>query len=351
MSDTEITLDNSNDSIAADWDRIRAETPTEEVPEKIAKPVEEKAEVVEEKPARERAPDGKFAPKAPIEELPVEVIEAEPLAGEPKEAPAVESPKSLRKELAEKHWGKLDPEIQQAWTERDANYERGIQRYRERAEAADRLESAFAPYTETLRQVGATPEQAIQTLLGMDHILRAGQPAEKAALIAQLAQQFNVPLEHLPQVGPMQQQLLAQAQQLQQHRAQQTVASQQQAQRELDSLTSEVIQFSEGKEHFGTVSQEMFAILPTIRDQFPNATPQEKLQKAYDIAVQANPAARAAIAAQQQQAQRAEALKKANEAKKSASVNRTPRGVIPTQAAVGSMEDTIRETAKQLGFA
>lgn len=339
MSDTEITLDNSNDSIAADWDRIRAETPTEEVKEA---PVEA---VAEDMPSRERAPDGKFAPRAPVAEAQVEVgAEAEPLAGTQQEVPAVESPKSLRKEIAEKHWGKLDPEIQQAWTERDANYERGIQRYRERAEAADRLESAFAPYTETLRQVGATPEQAIQTLLGMDHILRAGQPAEKAALIAQLAQQFNVPLEHLPQVGPMQQQLLAQAQQLQQHRAQQTVQTQQQAQRELDSLTSEVIQFSEGKEHFGTVSQEMFAILPSIRDQFPNATPQEKLQKAYDIAVQANPTARTAIAAQQQQAQRADALKKANEAKKSASVNRAPRGVIATKAAVGSMEDTIRET-------
>ena len=345
MSDTEVTLDHANDSIAEDWARI-SEGMREEAPQpKPAKEEPVEAKETAEEPVRERSPDGKFKPKALGEIAPnaQEPIESEPLAGEPAEAAPIESPKSLRKEIADKHWSTLNPEMQQAWNERDASYERGIARYKERAEAADRFESVFAPYQQTLQQVGATPEQAIQTLLGMDHILRAGAPAEKAALIAQLAQQFNVPLEHLPQVGPMQQQLLYQAQQLHAHQAQQSAVQAQQAQRELDTLTSEVISFSEGKEHFGTVSQEMFAVLPSINAQFPNATPHEKLQRAYDIAVNANPQARAAIAAQQQQMQRAEALKKATEAKKAASVNRTPRGVVAAQPTVGTMDDTIRD--------
>lgn len=349
--DQEITLDHAEESIAADWERIRASAEPEPKSEPTA-PETPVAEVKEPTDGRVRGPDGKFAakePVAPIAEPETPVVEA---AQEPiEQAPVVESPKSLRKELADKHWGTLPAEIQSAWQERDASYERGIQRYKERADAADRMDSVFAPYQQTLAQVGATPEQAVQTLLGMDHILRHGAPAEKAALIAQLANQFQVPLEHLPQVGPLQQQLLQQAQQLHAHQAQQTAAQAQQAQRELDSLTSEVVKFSEGKAHFATVSQEMFAVLPSINQQFPNATPQEKLQKAYDIAVNANPTASAAIAAQRQQEAQAEARKKAIEAKKAATTNRTPRGVVSPTPAVGSMDDTIRAKARELGFA
>lgn len=347
------SLDHAEDSIAEDWARISAGM-REEAPK--AEPVEAKetpAEVpAEEKPARERTPEGKFKPKA-LGEIAPNAQEAigDPASAPQPEEPVFESPKSLRKEIADKHWSTLNAEMKQAWNERDASYERGIQRYRERAEAADRLESVFAPYQSTLTQVGATPEQAIQTLLGMDHILRAGAPAEKAALIAQLAQQFNVPLEHLPQVGPLQQQLLQQAQQLHAHQAHQSAAQAQQAQRELDTLTSEVVSFSEGKEHFETVSQEMFAVLPSIATQFPNATPQEKLQKAYDIAVNANPTARAAISAQQQAQAQAAARHKAIEAKKASAVNRTPRGVVASQASVGTMEETIRAKAAELGLA
>lgn len=350
MEDDTVTLDHAEASIAADWERIRAsaepETP-EVTPEPTAEPKESAAD------GRARGPDGKFAAKDPVAAaVEVETPVVEMPAQEPVEQqPAIESPKSLRKELADKHWGTLPAEIQSAWQERDASYERGIQRYKERAEAADRMDSVFAPYQQTLQQVGATPEQAVQTLLGMDHILRHGQPQEKAALIAQLAHQFAVPLEHLPQVGPLQQQLLAQAQQLHAHQAQQTAAQAQQAQRELDTLTSEVVRFSEGKAHFATVSQEMFAVLPSINQQFPNATPQEKLQKAYDIAVNANPTARAAIEAQRHQEAQAEARKKAIEAKKAAAPNRTPRGVVSPTPAVGSMEDTIRAKAAELGFA
>lgn len=346
------TLDHAEPQIAADWERIRASVEPEATPEATPTPEPETPAPEENGPAR--GPDGKFTAKAAPEatnEPAVPEVAVEPAPEQQPEQQSIESPKSLRKELADKHWRALPPEIQSAWQERDASYERGIQRYKERADFADRMESVFAPYQQTLQQVNATPEQAVQTLLGMDHILRHGQPMEKAALIAQLANQFQVPLEHLPQVGPLQQQLLQQAQQLHAHQAQQTAAQAQQAQRELDSLTSEVVKFSEGKAHFATVSQEMFAVLPSINQQFPNATPQEKLQKAYDIAVNANPTARAAIEAQRQQEAQAEARKKAIEAKKAAAPNRTPRGVVTPTPAVGSMEDTIRAKAKELGFA
>jgi hypothetical protein len=356
--DTEnTTLDHANDSILASWNEIR-EVSTPEVKEDPGTFDANTGEEVktEKSETRPRDQSGKFA-KAQIgvdqREGVIEPVAETPTEAEPAapEVQAVESPKSLRKELAEKHWGKLDPEIQAAWNARDQDYERGISRYRERAEAADRLESAFAPYRETLAQVQATPEQAISTLLGMDHILRTGQPQEKAALIAQLTRQFNVPIEEVSQVGPLQQQLLHQSQQLHAIESQQKRERAQQAQSQLDTLTSEVVKFSEGKEHFNTVSNEVFALIPQINQQYPNATPAEKLQKAYDIAVAANPTARAAMEAQRQEQARAEALRKATEAKKAAAPNRTPRGVVAVQGNQGSMEDTIRANAQKLGLA
>lgn len=263
----------------------------------------------------------------------------------------MESPKSMPKELADAHWSALSPEVQ-AWVhKRDADYEAGIGRYRAAADAHARMEAAFAPYAQTLQSLGAQPEQAISQLMGIDHMLRFGQPAEKAAMLVQIAQQFGVPLEHLTQVSPVHQQMLAQAQKVHGYESQQAVAERMQAQRNLDQLTSEVMKFSEGKEHFGAVEQEMLALLPSLAQQMPNASAQEKLQRAYDIAVWANPTTRAALEAHQREAQAAEARKKATEAKKAAATNRIPRGAVATTAAVGSMEDTIRAKAAELGLA
>jgi len=273
-------------------------------------------------------------------------------SGDPPPAPAVvDSPKSMPKDLADKHWAALPPEVQ-AWTQkRDADYEAGISRYRDRAAVADRMEAAFAPYQQTLQRLGAQPEQAIGELLSVDHILRNGQPAEKAAMLVQIAQRFGVPLDHLAQVSPTHQQMLAQAQRLHGYEAQQSAAARVQAQREFDTLTSEVVKFSDGKEHFGAVEQEMLAAIPTVNQQMPNASPQEKLQRAYDIAIYANPKVRAAVEAQQLAAQQQQLRQKAVESRKAAATNRTPRGSVATTAAVGSMEDTIRAKAAELGIA
>lgn len=357
---TEVTLDHADESILESWNAIRSgEEPAKEAPAA--------ADAGEEtKPAPSRDATGKFAKAAPAtateafdqieaqKAAEVEQIAAAGDGGDPPPAPAVsafESPKSMPKDLADKHWGQMSPEVQ-AWVhKRDADYEGGINRYRDRASAYDRVEAAMAPYQQTLQQLNAQPEQAIGELMGIDHILRYGQPAEKAAMLVKVAKQFNVPLEHLGQVNPLHQQMLDQAQRLHSYEAQQHAAKQEQAQRNLDTLTSEVVKFSEGKEHFGAVEAEMMAAIPTVNQQMPNASAQEKLQRAYDIAIYANPKVRAAIEAQQREAQQQQLRQKAVEAKKAAATNRTPRGSVATTAAVGSMEDTIRAKAAELGFA
>jgi hypothetical protein len=112
--------------------------------------------------------------------------------------------------------------------------------------------------------------------------------------------------------------------------------------REAASLNSEIADFSKGKEHFETVREDMAALLQTGR-----AT---TLQDAYDKAVRINPVTFAAEQAKQLAMQNADKAKKAADAKRSASVNITSRGVIAPKAAVGTFEETIRSEAERLGL-
>lgn len=351
------TIDHADEQILESWNAIREGSQDEGA--EAAKPAEATTPSTEAKetssgPARDAA--GKFAKAEPAVELPAaepatdSLIPVTPPEPKMEGLTAIDSPRSMPKELADKHWSTLPTEVK-AWTQkRDADYEAGIGRYRQRAEGFDRVEAAAAPYRATLERLQATPDVALATFLSMDDVLRNGAPEAKAAMLAQLANQFGVSLQEVANVGPLQQQLLAREQEVRALRSQQTTATEQQAQRELDALTSEVVRFSEGKEHFGAVQKELMALLPQVAAENPNASPVEKLQRAYDIAIYANPTTRAAIDAQQREAARQDALKKATEAKRTASVNRTPRGVVPAVAAVGSMEDTIRATAERLGM-
>lgn len=266
-----------------------------------------------------------------------------------------ESPKSLRKDLADKHWSTLPPEMKAAWTERDASYQQGIERYRSGAEAGERFQQAYRPYEATLREVGATPEQAVEAFFKADHTLRYGSPAQKAAQLAQLAQNYGVALDQVqshiqnPQaVDPVIQGLQTKVDAL---TAQQQQREREQAQQEVDKLTSEVVTFAKGKEHFEAVQEEIKMVLPGINQRFPELGVQEKLQRAYDIAINANPTVRAAIAAQQRATALADAQKKANDAKKAASVNVATRGVVPSAGPKRTLDESILANAQSLGLA
>ncbi len=79
---------------------------------------------------------GKFAPKFPT---------AETQAPQMADKPRAEMPKSLRLELKE-HWEKAPPELQQAFAQRDADYEKGITTYKQMDAEARAVTEQFAPY-------------------------------------------------------------------------------------------------------------------------------------------------------------------------------------------------------------
>ena len=130
---------------------------------------------------------GKVAPKFPT---------GESQAPNTPEKPRMAMPKSLRLELKD-HWEKAPPELQQAFAQRDADYEKGITGYKTRDAEARAITEQFAPYEWILRNEGSTPAQAIAPLLQTAALLRTGTPAQKSQAVAHMIQQFQIPLDQI----------------------------------------------------------------------------------------------------------------------------------------------------------
>lgn len=297
------------------------------------------AEIKDDEPKRDES--GKFAPKEPDEEKPDDdAIAREP--SEPVES-ARPAPNTWKKEVAEK-WATLPAEVQAEVERREADFHRGIEQYRVKAQFGESIERAMLPYAQTLRQLNVTPDRAVSELLAADHRLRYGTPEEKRASIVELAAQYGIPLggqeaTEQTQIDP---QIIALRNQMGQMRGwieQQNQAAQQ---REQDALNSEIQRFraDPGHGHFDQVKGHMAALL--------QAGQAKDLQDAYDQAIYANPATRQAMLKQQAEAERKAKAEVAAAAKKAASANVRGRVSMPVSEPVGSIEDTIRRTLSRL---
>jgi hypothetical protein len=255
----------------------------------------------------------------------------------------VRAPSSWKKEQQAK-FSSLPPDIQAEIARREGDIHRGVEHYKVAAERGNTYEKAFAPFRDTIQKIGTTPEQAITGLMQTDHNLRFGSPAQKVAVIQHIIQSYGINPEWFdqqntaqanPEIGHLQNRL-------QQFEAQQAQQMQDIKEREAASLNNDIAAFAAKSEHFEAVRDRMADLLQG------NAS--KSLQEAYDTAIWADPAIRATLLAEQQKEIRSKAATKAIEAKKLSSANVRTRGVIPAQAAVGSIEDTIRSKAKELGM-
>jgi hypothetical protein len=244
---------------------------------------------------------GKFAPKFPTDQT-----QAPQMA----EKPRAEMPKSLRLELKE-HWEKAPAELQQAFAQRDADYEKGITSYKQRDAEARAITEQFAPYEWILRNENSTPAQAIGPLLQTAALLRTGTPQQKSQAVAQMIQQFQIPLEQVaayfggeapPQQDSHYNQLAQQVQQLTAHITQ----SQYESQKQNENRALSVIQQFAGdpaNAHFEAVQDRMLSLLqaPQVLGDISHMSEREKLQIAYDTAVRLDPQLAQSLFAQQQQ--------------------------------------------------
>jgi len=330
------------------------------------------------------APDDQTAPEPEIKTETAEVkAEAEPLSRaevirealkkdtkEPKEAraekapkfptpdrqekPVVQAPdmpKSLKLEM-KAHWEKAPPELRQAIAQREADFERGITNYKSRDAEAKSITDLFQPYEWMLRNENATPATAIAPLLQTAALLRTGTPQQKSQAVAQMIQQFQIPLDQVASHfngQPQQQdnhynQLAQQVQQLTQHITQ----SQYEAQKQNESRALSVIQqfaADPANAHFEAVQDRMLSLLqaPNILGDTGLMSEREKLQLAYDTAIRLDPAISQQMFAQQQQnlqaqsqAQRAKAaavqIKGAPSAGLTTALNQTDRRAVIANA-------------------
>ena len=115
------------------------------------------------------------------------------------EKPAIQAPdmpKSLKLEM-KAHWEKAPPELRQAIAQREADFERGINNYKSRDAEAKAITDLFQPYEWMLRNENATPATAIAPLLQTAALLRTGTPQQKSQAVAQMIQQFQIPLDQV----------------------------------------------------------------------------------------------------------------------------------------------------------
>lgn len=354
--DQEVSLANADDQIAETWREIIGRGEADDAP----------AEDVD-KPQRVRDESGKFSKQDKVNAD--AVIGKEPAPPQtPEAAPAAEAqpaavadpndkPPSSWKPAAREQWAKLPPDIRAEIQRRETESHQGFQQIKPDVEMGRAMRQVIEPFRAMIEAEGSTPDRAVAGLFRTAALLRTGSPDMKAAEVAKIISGYGIPLDRLnayltgeaqPQAAPQPEfrdpRFDAYLQQQQQREMQENENVVNQWLNEVDAQGQPLRKF------YNDVSAEMQTLLPAIRESKPGLSKVQLLQEAYDRAVWANPDTRALVQSELEAKRREENLRKANEAKKAASVNVPRRGHVPSAAPKGSMDDTIRNAARELGF-
>ncbi len=292
------------------------------VREQLKKAISETSDPVE-KPKRENKKPSRSGDRAPKE--------AAPAAAAPEAAPqaTTPAPASLGPE-AKAAWDAAPQAIKEAFIKREQDTARGVEELKQRYSAIDQ---AIQPHQDALRQMNATPGEAVNRMFLWFKAL-AGSPAESFPALAKSmgidwtkltgpqGQAAPAPVasavgaDGQPVVDPAQQPIHPQVQQyieqLQQQLAQvqgyvtqvggrfQTMEEQVQ-QQNMARTTENLNIWSKDKPYFDSVRQEMAQMLESgMIPLKPDG--QVDLDTAYERAIYFNPEVRAKVLAEQQQA-------------------------------------------------
>lgn len=369
----ELTID---DEIASDWKAIQAkhaepapEPAATEVADELSSepsPEDSASAASEAAPAADkpRSPDGKFAKAT---DKPVEAAPASETPPEP-EAPVtptrdINRAPSTWKPAAKAAWAALPPDIRAEVHRRESDFLSGQSKLLPDAKFGQSIRTVIEPYRMLIEAEGGTPEKAVGDLMRTAAMLRMGTPEQKLGALQAVARQYGVnltppdpqaPVE--PQQGqyrdPRVDQMLAeQRQQEMQRQAQERAAIETVAEQWINEANADG---SPIRPYIDNVMAEMNALVPQIRAADPSLSHKDVLQTAYDRAIWAHPEIRPILLKEQadqlEAKRRTENQERVNLAKKASSVNVPRRGSIPAPSKPGSMDDTIRESARALGF-
>ena len=273
-------------------------------------------------------------------EAPEEVEEVKEVKVSPERSPW----KSWKADAA-KVMEKLPEEAQKYIIERQDQFHKGIEQYKEAANYAKTIDRAISPYKDYMSNLGVTPDVAFTNLLKTEHTLRMGTYQEKAEMLQKLAHDYQIDMNSLAGVpyDPNMHNLKAQLEYTQS----QLQASQNFRQSQEDvQIQSTIDEFAQSHEHFTDVQATMADLLER---GFAN-----DLNDAYAKAVRLDDNLFNKTVAQQQGGANRQNLVQANQAAQAAkaaavSVKGAPAGV--TRSVMpASTEDAVRQAMRLHGL-
>lgn len=272
----------------------------------------------------------------------------EPQSAEPNATPTDEPKrdpwKSWKKEAAAE-LSKLPQNVQDYIIERQEQFHKGIEQYKEAAAFAKTLDKSIAPYKDYLAALNVTPDVAFPNLLKTEHTLRMGSAQEKVEMLRKLAHDYQIDLEALASV-PFDPRLHEMQQRLDYTKAQ-LEASNSFRQSQEDAVIQDTIQdFANGREHFESVRLLMADLL--------EKGIASNLDDAYAKAIRLDENVFSKLQTQQHLSQQRQELSRADQAAKAAkasavSVKGSPVGV-KTTATPTTTEDAVRMAMRQHGL-
>lgn len=150
---------------------------------------------------RQRNPDGTFAPK---EAAPPQVKSAKTETPPP---PAVGAAPKRPTTWKKEQWENFDklhaenPTLASYILEREDQYAKGVSTYKSEWDRAKPILDALTPFMPDLERHQIAPDRFVANLAQAHRTLALGSPQEKLAMFANLAQQYQIPLNQMFEQG------------------------------------------------------------------------------------------------------------------------------------------------------
>lgn len=289
----------------AEKEAKEAAKPKEETPKEQPK-VEDKAETPEAKAARERAPDGKFAPKEPKEPS---ASTAEPAEGNAQEAESKPKPSEGRDYTkppahflprAKEAWASVNPDVQGEVHRMAQNYEKGIAEYKESHENWVKLKE----FDQIAKSAGTTVPDYLKSVYAIDQLVRTN-PEEGIKRV--MASVGITPEQYANHILGKQQQASRDPQGAQTNQLTQTVQQLTQKLQEMEQRDRQREQETAERERLAKIEQQFIAPFKAEHPRYDeleqdiafflnsgkipsNLSERERLEAAYDMAERINPA-------------------------------------------------------------
>lgn len=299
---------------------------------------------VKDAPERERDEAGKFAAKEKAEDvatLDTAAVTEEAIVA-PTEATVVEKkePPKYISAAARAKWDGLDPELQAEFLRREEETHKKITTLDEERNFGKSLKDVITPYLPIINAEGGSPASAVKDLLNTAYVLRTGAPAQKAALMQQVIQQYGIDMSLLAEtqnsyVDPSIQQLQAEVQQLRQQSNPENMQKMLQDRMETDRINAEVRAFASDpvNGHYEQVKAVMASLLV-------NGVAKD-MKEAYEAACYADPKIRPVLEAKKQADEQAKRNAEIAAKKRAAvSVTGSPGAIVANS---GSPERSLRD--------